>query len=175
MLDVIEREQLRQNASRVGARVKRELWRLSQDPAGNLIGSVRGCGLFIGVEFVRDRSSLEPAVRFEPACTCEKCAVCVPKSLCGGLALIMPLPQLLLLSIWQTAETSYLCSRLKDVHRILTSIDGPHDNVRTRSILHSCVNVFIALTLMKKRAGADYACHGTKKQVRSTNTLWRDT
>ena len=28
-----------------------------------------------------------------------------------------------------TAETNRLCSRLKDVHRILTSIDGPHDNV----------------------------------------------
>mgnify|MGYP002046503497 CR=1 FL=1 len=27
------------------------------------------------------------------------------------------------------AETSWLCSRLKDEHRILTSIDGPHDNV----------------------------------------------
>ena len=28
-----------------------------------------------------------------------------------------------------TAQTSRLCSRLKDEHRILTSIDGPHDNV----------------------------------------------
>ena len=28
-----------------------------------------------------------------------------------------------------TAETNLLCSRLKDAHRILTSIDGPHDNV----------------------------------------------
>ena len=28
-----------------------------------------------------------------------------------------------------SAETSRLCSRLKDVHRILTSIDGPDDNV----------------------------------------------
>jgi hypothetical protein len=28
-----------------------------------------------------------------------------------------------------TAATSLLCSRLKDEHRILTSIDGPHDNV----------------------------------------------
>jgi len=46
-------------------------------------------GLFIGVEFVRDRVTLEPA----------------------------------------TAETNRLCSRLKDAHLILTSIDGPHDNV----------------------------------------------
>ena len=26
-------------------------------------------------------------------------------------------------------QASRLCSQLKDVHRILTSIDGPHDNV----------------------------------------------
>ena len=50
---------------------------------------MRGEGLFIGVEFVRDRTTLAPA----------------------------------------TTETSFLCSRLKDAHRILTSIDGPHDNV----------------------------------------------
>ncbi|EOD23532.1 hypothetical protein EMIHUDRAFT_239521 [Emiliania huxleyi CCMP1516] len=45
--------------------------------------------LAVGVEFVRERASREPAA----------------------------------------AETSWLCSRLKDEHRILTSIDGPHDNV----------------------------------------------
>ena len=28
-----------------------------------------------------------------------------------------------------TRQASRLCSQLKDVHRILTSIDGPHDNV----------------------------------------------
>ena len=48
-----------------------------------------GCGLFIGVEFVRDRATLSPA----------------------------------------TAETSMVCTRLKDEHHILTSIDGAHDNV----------------------------------------------
>eukprot|EP00964_Phaeocystis_antarctica_P014951 scaffold8261_cov81-Phaeocystis_antarctica.AAC.3 len=28
-----------------------------------------------------------------------------------------------------TRQASRLCSQLKDVHHILTSIDGPHDNV----------------------------------------------
>ena len=30
---------------------------------------------------------------------------------------------------WPAAGVSVLCSRLKDAHHILTSIDGPHDNV----------------------------------------------
>jgi ethanolamine-phosphate phospho-lyase len=55
---------------------------------GKLIGDVRGCGLFIGIELVRDRITKLPA----------------------------------------TAETSILCSRLKD-RMILTSIDGRYDNV----------------------------------------------
>ena len=59
---------------------------VSQLPVG--LPSLRS-GLFLGVEFVRERTSREPA----------------------------------------TAETNWLCSRLKDEHRILTSIDGPHDNV----------------------------------------------
>ena len=56
---------------------------------GALVGDVRGSGLFIGIEFVREREGRTPA----------------------------------------TEETNRLCSRLKDEHRILTSIDGPHDNV----------------------------------------------
>ena len=46
-------------------------------------------GLFIGVEFVMDRSTREPA----------------------------------------TALASLVCSRLKDDHSILSSLDGAHDNV----------------------------------------------
>ena len=55
----------------------------------NLIGDVRGSGLFLGIELVRDRVQKTPA----------------------------------------TAETSLVCSRLKDEFRILTSIDGPYNNV----------------------------------------------
>ena len=46
-------------------------------------------GLFVGVDFVRDRQTREPAA----------------------------------------AEVSAICSALKEKHRILTSIDGPHENV----------------------------------------------
>ena len=62
---------------------------LARQPHGALIGEVRGSGLFIGIEFVRDRATREPA----------------------------------------TAETSVICSRMKDEFRVLMSIDGPFDSV----------------------------------------------
>ena len=90
VLEVIESEGLRGHAAATGEWLRAALRSLAEsDPAGKLIGDVRGSGLFIGIEFVRDQGTLEPA----------------------------------------SAETSLLCSRLKDAHRILTSIDGPHDNV----------------------------------------------
>jgi len=73
----------------MGEALQAALGGLASSADGALIGQVRGSGLFVGIEFVRDRSTLEPA----------------------------------------SLETSLLCSRLKEEHHILTSIDGPHDNV----------------------------------------------
>jgi len=91
VLEAIERDGLRANAAATGQWLRAALQALRAEEAshGAVVGDVRGAGLFIGVEFVRERASREPAA----------------------------------------AETSWLCSRLKDEHRILTSIDGPHDNV----------------------------------------------
>jgi len=59
VLDVIRDEELQQHAADVGEYLQNELTQLQ---AGHpLIGDVRGLGLFIGIEFVRDRDSLEPA------------------------------------------------------------------------------------------------------------------
>jgi 4-aminobutyrate aminotransferase-like enzyme len=59
VLDVLEREKLRENADRVGAYLRSGLESLAD--RHRLIGDVRGVGLFVGVELVRDRKTLEPA------------------------------------------------------------------------------------------------------------------
>ena len=59
VLDVIEDETLQENALKTGAYLKAGLEALKSKHA--LIGEVRGSGLFIGVELVRDRETLEPA------------------------------------------------------------------------------------------------------------------
>jgi len=59
VLNVIEREQLQQHALNVGTYLKEKLSKLmTMYP---LIGDVRGEGLFLGLELVRDTSTLEPA------------------------------------------------------------------------------------------------------------------
>ncbi|XP_034020731.1 ethanolamine-phosphate phospho-lyase [Thalassophryne amazonica] len=59
VLDVIEKEDLQGNAVRVGQHLINLLER--QKEKHPLIGDVRGCGLFVGVELVRDRLKLTPA------------------------------------------------------------------------------------------------------------------
>jgi 4-aminobutyrate aminotransferase-like enzyme/Ser/Thr protein kinase RdoA (MazF antagonist) len=61
VLDVLEQEGLQESAARVGAKLRAQIEKLAdQHP---LIGEVRGAGLFIGVELVRDHSTLEPATK----------------------------------------------------------------------------------------------------------------
>jgi 4-aminobutyrate aminotransferase-like enzyme len=59
VLDVIEAEQLRAKAERVGQRLMGGLRELADTHP--LIGDVRGLGLFNGVELVQDRETLAPA------------------------------------------------------------------------------------------------------------------
>ncbi len=59
VLDVIADENLQENAHRVGMHLKRSLKALMPD--NPIIGDVRGRGLFLGVELVRDRSTRVPA------------------------------------------------------------------------------------------------------------------
>jgi 4-aminobutyrate aminotransferase-like enzyme len=59
VLDVIRDEELQNNAAEVGDYLKHGLQQLQSKHS--LIGDVRGIGLFIGLELVRDRGTLEPA------------------------------------------------------------------------------------------------------------------
>ena len=58
VLDEIERLDLLRNAAEVGTRLTRELE--SRVDARNSIGDVRGCGLFISVEMIKDAGTKEP-------------------------------------------------------------------------------------------------------------------
>jgi 4-aminobutyrate aminotransferase-like enzyme len=60
VLDVIEQEGLQANAQQAGGRLLAGLRALKEKYP--LIGDVRGMGLFIGVELVRDRETLAAAV-----------------------------------------------------------------------------------------------------------------
>jgi 4-aminobutyrate aminotransferase-like enzyme len=59
VLEAIERDSLQDNAKAVGAYLRQGLHDLAK--RHELIGDIRGAGLFDGVELVRDRSTLEPA------------------------------------------------------------------------------------------------------------------
>jgi alanine-glyoxylate transaminase/(R)-3-amino-2-methylpropionate-pyruvate transaminase len=59
VLDVIDDEGLQENCRVVGAHLRRGLDRLEREHA--LVGNVRGMGLMLGMEMVRDRSTREPA------------------------------------------------------------------------------------------------------------------
>jgi alanine-glyoxylate transaminase/(R)-3-amino-2-methylpropionate-pyruvate transaminase len=58
-LEVIDREHIQQNALVVGTHLKNRLLELAEEHP--LVGDVRGLGLMLGVELVRDRQSKQPA------------------------------------------------------------------------------------------------------------------
>ena len=69
VLDVLERDGLQENALTVGDHLKARINELATRHP--LIGTVHGSGLYMGVELVRDRETLEPAVA-ETAGICER-------------------------------------------------------------------------------------------------------
>jgi alanine-glyoxylate transaminase / (R)-3-amino-2-methylpropionate-pyruvate transaminase len=59
VLKIIEREKLQQNALKIGNKILTGLNQLKEKH--NVIGDVRGKGLMLGIELVKDRQSKEPA------------------------------------------------------------------------------------------------------------------
>lgn len=70
VLEVIDREGLQANALRIGARLKAGFASLAEKHS--LIGDIRGLGLMLGVELVKDRTTKEPA-REECVAAFERC------------------------------------------------------------------------------------------------------
>lgn len=87
VMNVIEDEKLQQNCLIVGDYLKERTYGLMRE--FQLIGDVRGLGLFIGIELVKDRNLRTPA----------------------------------------TEEAQFVVDRMKNVHKILVSSDGPDENV----------------------------------------------
>jgi alanine-glyoxylate transaminase/(R)-3-amino-2-methylpropionate-pyruvate transaminase len=91
VLDIIDRESLQANARRIGAQLRRGFESLAQNHA--LIGDVRGRGLLLGIELVKDRRTKEPA---KEACAavfekCRELGLLVGKSgLCSNTLRITP-------------------------------------------------------------------------------------
>jgi 4-aminobutyrate aminotransferase-like enzyme/Ser/Thr protein kinase RdoA (MazF antagonist) len=69
VLDILRDEDLQDNARLVGAHLKARLEELGQRHA--IIGAVHGDGLYLGVEMVRSRTTLEPAAS-ETAAICDR-------------------------------------------------------------------------------------------------------
>ncbi len=59
VVEIFEREKLEQNALRTGAIIRRGLERIQEKSPW--VGDVRGCGLVMGVELVKDKKTKEPA------------------------------------------------------------------------------------------------------------------
>ncbi|MCH7536107.1 MAG: aminotransferase class III-fold pyridoxal phosphate-dependent enzyme [Bacteroidetes bacterium] len=62
VLEVIEEEKLQQNAQQIGEYIKSSLQTLAKQY--DCIGDVRGNGFFIGLDFISDQKTLEPATTF---------------------------------------------------------------------------------------------------------------
>ncbi len=69
VLDTLRDEDLQGNAVRVGSHLKRRLEALAE--RYGIVGAVHGSGLYLGLELVRDRTTLEPATE-ETAELCDR-------------------------------------------------------------------------------------------------------
>jgi len=69
VLDIIDEERLQENARVVGTHLKARLAALGERHP--LVGTVHGSGLYLGLEFVRDRETLAPATE-ETAAICDR-------------------------------------------------------------------------------------------------------
>ena len=112
VLDVIEQEDLAANAARIGQRILAGAHELAA--THEIVGDARGLGLYLGIELVRDRTTLEPADA-EAAYIIERC-----KQLGVLVSIDGPFHNVLKIKppiIWGEAEADRLLSTLDRVLR----------------------------------------------------------
>lgn len=86
-MDIIETEKLQENALTVGNYLLEKCEKLKHE--FEMVGDIRGWGLFVGLEIVQNKEKREPA----------------------------------------TEEAQWIVDRMKSLHRVLISSDGPYENV----------------------------------------------
>jgi len=59
VLDIFEKEKLVENSAKLGAYMKQRLQKMAKNC--KYLGDVRGMGMLIGLEFVKDKKTKEPA------------------------------------------------------------------------------------------------------------------
>jgi alanine-glyoxylate transaminase/(R)-3-amino-2-methylpropionate-pyruvate transaminase len=115
-LEVIDSEHIQQNAQRIGSHLKDRLLELQERQP--LIGEVRGLGLMLGVELVRDRRTKEPA-NTEAADVLELCkqrGLLIGKGGLYGNTLRIKPPMCL-----TTADADFLADCLEDVLDVISA------------------------------------------------------
>ncbi|MDK2384183.1 MAG: aminotransferase class III-fold pyridoxal phosphate-dependent enzyme, partial [Candidatus Korarchaeota archaeon] len=93
VIDVIREEKLLDNAARVGEHIKKRFAEMMDTI--EMIGDVRGKGLMIGVELVRDRRTKEPAKK-EIAALLERCFKRGVLVISAGLSVLRVAPPLVI-------------------------------------------------------------------------------
>lgn len=74
VLKLIERDRLSERASELGTRIRAHVEPLlAENSAGPLVGDVRGLGAMLAIEFVKDRTSREPAAANDVLAIIERC------------------------------------------------------------------------------------------------------
>ncbi len=65
VMDVLEDEKLQDHALEMGEYIKENFWKTQSQskPKNVCIGDIRGSGLFLGIELVRDKETKEPATK----------------------------------------------------------------------------------------------------------------
>ena len=110
VLDVLEVERLPENAETLGARILAGARELAERHA--LVGDARGLGLYLGIELVRDRATLEPAPE-EAAYVIERMReLGVLVSIDGPWHNVLKIKPPL---VWTNADADRLLSTLDDV------------------------------------------------------------